>query len=968
MSAGSTVVKLLRKNAKKTKVPKKGKDGLTNKERAALRKKQRKEKKAAKRANRKNRSRMMRRFFDDQLLNQNQETESVSTNQAQAVYQNQFKRLDDKKKGNIDLGLTEPKRLSEIDDAIKQDKKLSRIQDRVTAAAYSASANIGSIQYGVTDEALSKSVKKLSKKLNADVTNIENLVNKKFALTVKESTAQKILKTETKVQGLLQKISDDMIDEQDTSIKPIQSVRENQQALWNAGTSKSGKPSMFAKGGKGSIVGSALLLAGLGATNLLKKWNNEDDKADDAENAAEDLADDNSIETNQTELADTGFDAMDAASMAMMAPGISINKNKVQVPETLKETKITETEKPKTSAPKTGEKPVEGKDSWKNLFKKGGKYAKYAKLIGPIGVLVGLGISALEIVDALESGDPTNFIIKVCSIVGTGAGAVVGGALGSIFPGFGTLIGTLLGGAAGEYLGEAAGNLLAKSETAQAAATWAINKYQQSATIDDLEDRKIIEHNTFGNSEILDYQALESLDKKELQALYDLDDWSKEDKEYIKNLLRPKPKHNDSKTDMSEITTQIQTLSERLDYIENDYLAKSDIVQLQKLTKTGAYSQDYLENSAEQPKRSRHHRTPQIQKVSMDMDNVQAMSDAIASGNIEQAYQMSDFAVPEYSMDISEFDTLEPAQIDDTSKDLGSYVRKYESGSKGPSAVGWDSTGGTSYGSYQIIEKNMPAAMQFFRSTGGKGAYIADQMESVGYSGGPNGRGAMMWRALATKDPQEMAKLEHAYIKSTHYDKAFNALDGTLQGVINSDRGLQEALWSTSVQHGPAGAAAIFKGTYNPDIAEWIRSIYQKRSTQFGKSTARVQQSVMNRLKDEVKLILGLSPNGKTSLSKKSNTVNTNDFADSAVQPSMPGDTATAPEVPNIERNTDAQDSAVQANSHSITENSKVQIQQTQNTDRPRFMMNDQRNEEPNTSAAEQYDTLAPMEKLIQFV
>ena len=209
--------------------------------------------------------------------------------------------------------------------------------------------------------------------------------------------------------------------------------------------------------------------------------------------------------------------------------------------------------------------------------------------------------------------------------------------------------------------------------------------------------------------------------------------------------------------------------------------------------------------------------------------------------------------------------------------DLGSYVQKFESGSTGPSAVGWDSTGGTSYGTYQIASKNgtMAKFLEYAKEKGGEfGKKLAEAMSKGDIdTGSKNGYGPDIWKQFAEVDGgKALHKLEQGFIKQTHYDAAYNQIaDPEAKALIDRDRGLREALWSTAIQHGPGsarkgnGAVGVFSKTFKPGITaeEWLTAIYEKRGTQFGRSTPQVQQSVKNRFKNELPIVLGLS---KTSL------------------------------------------------------------------------------------------------------
>lgn len=215
---------------------------------------------------------------------------------------------------------------------------------------------------------------------------------------------------------------------------------------------------------------------------------------------------------------------------------------------------------------------------------------------------------------------------------------------------------------------------------------------------------------------------------------------------------------------------------------------------------------------------------------------------------------------------------LEAAPIPDGGMgDLGAYVKQFESGSLGSKVIGWDSTGGTSYGMYQIASKPGTFAqfLEYAKTTGGEfGRKVASIMSSCGKldTGSRRGAGPDAWKRLAeVNGGKSLHALEAGFIRKTHYEVALRGIaNPEARALIEQDRGLREALWSTSVQHGPGadkGAAAIFNRTYKPGMsaAEWLVAIYQKRGTQFGSSTPQVRRSVLNRFKKELPIVLGLS-------------------------------------------------------------------------------------------------------------
>lgn len=211
---------------------------------------------------------------------------------------------------------------------------------------------------------------------------------------------------------------------------------------------------------------------------------------------------------------------------------------------------------------------------------------------------------------------------------------------------------------------------------------------------------------------------------------------------------------------------------------------------------------------------------------------------------------------------------LKAANIPDGgSGDLGTYIKQFESGSRGSAAIGYDRTGGTSYGTYQFAAKvgGLQGFLKWLTQEGGDfGKKLASAMQSAGKldTGSKAGEAPTVWKQFASVEGNPLGKLERNYIHKLYFQTALGKItDGKAKALVSSDRGLKEALWSTAVQHGAGGAAKIFNNTYKPDMtaADWLKAIYQKRGTQFGSSTPAVQRSVLNRYKAELPIVLGLS-------------------------------------------------------------------------------------------------------------
>ncbi|GAB7023436.1 VgrG-related protein [Salidesulfovibrio brasiliensis] len=199
----------------------------------------------------------------------------------------------------------------------------------------------------------------------------------------------------------------------------------------------------------------------------------------------------------------------------------------------------------------------------------------------------------------------------------------------------------------------------------------------------------------------------------------------------------------------------------------------------------------------------------------------------------------------------------------------GSLSAQFESGSKGIAAIGWDSVGGTSYGKYQIAAKT-GSMDSFLNYLDDKAPDIAERLRSAGpaETGGKSGAMPAEWQRIAAQQPERFEELQHGFIKGEYYDTARQKVLGqTGIDIDNAPPIVQEVLWSTSVQHGPTGAAGIFSKAINAFLGraqggefsrKLIENVYDTRKGQFGSSTERVQEAVGNRLESEKEIALNM--------------------------------------------------------------------------------------------------------------
>lgn len=172
---------------------------------------------------------------------------------------------------------------------------------------------------------------------------------------------------------------------------------------------------------------------------------------------------------------------------------------------------------------------------------------------------------------------------------------------------------------------------------------------------------------------------------------------------------------------------------------------------------------------------------------------------------------------------------------------FGKLSQKYES-SGDPGAIGYDSTGGFSYGTYQLAHNN---AQRFIAQSPYAQEFAGIPFNSVAFRN--------KWKEIARKDPQGFAQAQEQYIAQTHFEPL--AVKAAQAGLDLAQRSpvLAEVVFSTGVQHG-AGTDVINRALArvgnDASDAEIIKAIYQERwggGQRFASSTPQVRQAVYNR-------------------------------------------------------------------------------------------------------------------------
>ena len=190
------------------------------------------------------------------------------------------------------------------------------------------------------------------------------------------------------------------------------------------------------------------------------------------------------------------------------------------------------------------------------------------------------------------------------------------------------------------------------------------------------------------------------------------------------------------------------------------------------------------------------------------------------------------------------------------SSGFGWLSRLFESGGAGPGAIGWDRTGGSSYGSYQLAEKK--GTVQDFFS---KYPQIGNQFR--GLTIGTPAFDAK-WKSLASTD-ESFGKAQTDYISKAYLApsldkiKTVSNIDFTTKNPV-----LSEIALSTAVQYGknssviPNAIAGMEQRDKDEDLIKRIGEYkFSNVMTNFRSSSPGVQKSVQSRIERETSIALG---------------------------------------------------------------------------------------------------------------
>lgn len=209
--------------------------------------------------------------------------------------------------------------------------------------------------------------------------------------------------------------------------------------------------------------------------------------------------------------------------------------------------------------------------------------------------------------------------------------------------------------------------------------------------------------------------------------------------------------------------------------------------------------------------------------------------------------------------------TLEPALLrTQILRELGGLSKRYESRGS-PAAIARDSTGGWSYGTYQIASKTgtLRAFLEYLGRTEpyrrfGTGLSLAGG-EPAALRG--DAQFVQTWKHFA--EDEAFSRAQHDFIQASHFEPYVRNVRQQTAAALDIARrshALKDVAWSVSVQHG-AGATGLFVRPWTAllptdrhDDYKLIQAIYADRmrvDVHFKKSTPQVRASVLRRFEQE---------------------------------------------------------------------------------------------------------------------
>ncbi|MCG8532198.1 MAG: hypothetical protein MI749_16255 [Desulfovibrionales bacterium] len=196
----------------------------------------------------------------------------------------------------------------------------------------------------------------------------------------------------------------------------------------------------------------------------------------------------------------------------------------------------------------------------------------------------------------------------------------------------------------------------------------------------------------------------------------------------------------------------------------------------------------------------------------------------------------------------------------------GALATMFESGSDAPvGVVGYDATGGTSYGKYQFSSAR-GTMDDFLTYLDTYASDISLHLRAAGAvnTGSADGEMPTAWKEVAAIDPIRFEQMQDAFMTTRYYQPVENVVKEKMH-LQSLSTAMEEVLLSTSVQHGPRGAVQIFAKAFGAmdDYSDaqqdtLIKNVYALRKQEFATSSPEIRTTVQARLERELDAALSL--------------------------------------------------------------------------------------------------------------
>lgn len=707
----------------------------------------------------------------------------------------------------------------------------------------------------------------------------------------------KLEKLDAKILEVLKKIEENMIDEQDTSIKYKDRASEAGVGFWlgndfweteTAGADNESNTDLFAFRRPKTL------------TERRKRIEERRRKRSERRKRNSDRL--NRSSNKESKSKETKAETKARASETKTEPKTRASETKAK--ETKTETRVASEAKPETKVSKKSSKNISkeiSKASKTNFVKKAlGIGAKSAKVVAKAAALpVAVALSIYDGVTGYKNASE-NLGVKESELTTTNK---ISSTAGSV------LSGLTLGLIDADYMSKAVNNSIGGN-----------------ADLKRFETAGLIKHVSLGDSKITDWDAIEKLSKDDIARIINIDDWSKEDEERLNKLYQKasnKPKHKDDSK--FKLADQVQNIDKNMTVIQLDNLGiinqslignskiadwdtitalpeanvdrliefndwdESTLVRLKGI-KSIAKDVDAFKKTlpkmtkAEQTnavkkklnvfikKRSKLKDSRDAAKLQLLDDGIRAYThvlDAIKHNRIEskdQRYEplsvtdinaasvnlqnvdlkpgvystlTEEFPTGDLTLGIAPGEKLPPMDLKPSNAtfnlhdEVGVLSEKYETGGRG---VGTISSGRGDPGGISY------GSWQLSSNAGTLGAYLKSP-EAGKY--GKQFAGLKInspefqkrWKQVAATDPAGFAKSQHDFLLRQNVNPVMSY--AASKGIDIGSKTIQNVLWSQAIQHGLKGNREIIdlavKKASPADTANLVEALYDARATYVAK-------------------------------------------------------------------------------------------------------------------------------------